>query len=177
MGQGAREPVGERLEGELLAHVEGEVAPHLLAVLGESQGDTVDTKDLFDGFDPSKYEEEAKARWGNTDAHAESKKRAQRYTKEDWKNLEAEQSAIYAAAAAAMEAGKDPGSEEAMDIADRHRLSIDRWFYPCSVAFHERLAAMYEGDARFAENIDKHGAGLTTFLAEAIRANAARRGG
>jgi hypothetical protein len=33
---------------------------------------------------------------------------------------------------------------------------------------------MYESDARFRQSIDKHGDGLTSFLAEAIRAIAAR---
>ena len=62
-----------------------------------------------------------------------------------------------------------------MDIAERHRLSIDRWFYPCSRAMHRGLASMYESDERFRKSIDKHGEGLTPFLAEAIRANAARQ--
>ena len=62
----------------------------------------------------------------------------------------------------------------AMDIAERHRLSIDRWFYPCSHAMHVGLASLYEGDSRFAENIDKHGKGLTGFLVAAIRGNAKR---
>ena len=53
-------------------------------------------------------------------------------------------------------------------------MSIDRWFYPCSHRMHRGLASMYEGDDRFRQSIDKHGEGLTSFLAEAIRANAAR---
>ena len=61
-----------------------------------------------------------------------------------------------------------------MDIAERHRLSIDRWFYPCSHTMHQGLASMYESDDRFRQSIDKCGEGLTTFLAEAIRANAGR---
>ena len=51
-----------------------------------------------------------------------------------------------------------------------------RWFYPCSHAMHRGLADMYEADGRFAENIDKFGAGLTPFLSAAIRANASRNG-
>jgi hypothetical protein len=39
---------------------------------------------------------------------------------------------------------------------------------------HRGLASMYESDDRFRQDVDKHGEGLTTFLAEAIRANAAR---
>ena len=74
-----------------------------------------------------------------------------------------------------MRGGVPPDADAAMDIAERHRLSIDRWFYPCAPAMHRGLADMYEADARFAENIDKHGAGLTPYLSAAIRANAARR--
>ena len=44
----------------------------------------------------------------------------------------AEQTAIYDHAYAALQAGKTPTDEAVMDIAERHRLSIDRWFYPCS---------------------------------------------
>ena len=39
---------------------------------------------------------------------------------------------------------------------------------------HVGLASLYEGDSRFAENIDKHGKGLTGFLVAAIRGNAKR---
>jgi hypothetical protein len=62
-----------------------------------------------------------------------------------------------------------------MDIAERHRLSIDRWFYPCSHEMHRGLASMYESDERFRQSIDRHGTGLAAFLATAIRANAERR--
>lgn len=132
--------------------------------------------DLFDGFDPSRYEAEARRQWGATEAFAESEKRTKRYTPDDWKTLKAEQAAVYDDAVSAMKAGKPASSAEVMDIAERHRLSIDRWFYPCSHTMHQGLASMYESDDRFRQSIDKHGAGLTTFLAEAIRANAARRG-
>jgi MerR family transcriptional regulator, thiopeptide resistance regulator len=131
-------------------------------------------KAIFDGFDPAEYEQEAEQRWGDTDAYKESMKRTQRYTEDDWKRLAAEQSAVYADAAASMKAGRPASSGEAMEIAERHRHLIDRWFYPCSFTMHVGLASLYENDARFAANIDKYGEGLTRFLVEAIRANADR---
>jgi hypothetical protein len=76
-----------------------------------------------------------------------------------------------------MKSGKGPGDAAAMDVAERHRLSIDRWFYPCSAQMHCGLADMYEADQRFQENIDKHAPGLTAFLSAAIRANALRQVG
>jgi MerR family transcriptional regulator, thiopeptide resistance regulator len=134
----------------------------------------MDLEEIFDGFDPSQYEEEAKQRWGHTDAYKESARRTKSYTKEDWSKLKDEQAAIYADAFAAREADKSPDDAAVMDIAERHRLSIDRWFYPCGREMHCRLADLYESDSRFAANIDKFGAGLTAFLAAAIRANAQR---
>jgi DNA-binding transcriptional MerR regulator len=136
---------------------------------------SMDMKKLFNGFDASKYEEQAKQRWGHTDAYKESTRRVQGYSAEDWQRFGAEQAAIYADAFAALQAGKPPDSPDVMAIAERHRLSIDRWFYPCSTELHEALALGYAEDARFAENIDKHGAGLTPFLVAAIRANSQRR--
>jgi len=147
------------------------------AMLGDGSGGTMDTKQLFDGFDPSRYEAEAKERWGETEAYRESTKRAERYRKDDWGKVQEEHPAIYADAVAARQAGRAPDSAEAMDVAERHRRSIDRWLYPCGPAMHANLADLWEADPRYGENMDKHGAGLTAFLAAAVRANARRHGG
>ena len=133
-------------------------------------------KQIFDGFDPAQYEAEAEQRWGHTDAYAESARRTKSYTPADWEKLRDEQASIYGALVSAMKSGKTADDEAVMDIAEQHRLSIDRWFYACSHAMHRGLADMYEADERFAQNIDKFGEGLTPFLAAAIRANAARNG-
>ena len=135
---------------------------------------TMDMTKLFDGFDPADHEREAESRWGDTESHRIAMDRTRRYSEADWKALSEEQAAIYRDAVQARQAGKSPEDNEAMDIAERHRLSIDRWFYPCSPAMHAGLADLYEADPRFAKNIDKHGEGLTPFLSAAIRANARR---
>ncbi|HEY5567478.1 MAG TPA: TipAS antibiotic-recognition domain-containing protein [Gammaproteobacteria bacterium] len=36
--------------------------------------------------------------------------------------------------------GKRPDDPADMDVAERHRLSIDRWFYPCELKMHRGLA-------------------------------------
>ena len=143
---------------------------------GDDEEGENEMKQMFEGFDPSKYEAEVKARWGDTDSYKESVKRTKRYSADDWKQVQAEQASIYAEAFAVLEAGNAPDSVEAMDVAELHRLSIDRWFYPCSFAIHAGLADMYEADSRFAESIDRFGAGLTPFLSAAMRANAHRHG-
>jgi DNA-binding transcriptional MerR regulator len=145
-----------------------------LTAIEETDMTKVDMKEIFDGFDPDRYADEAKQRWGDTDAYKVSAKRTKSYSEADWQRLKDEQAAIYAEALAAREAGVRPDEPRAMDVAERHRLSIDRWFYPCSAQMHRTLADMWETDRRFADNIDKHGAGLTEYLAAAVRANANR---
>lgn len=138
---------------------------------------TMDTESLFDGFDPARYEKEAEQRWGHTDAYRESMRRTANYGPEDWQRHKDEQDAIYAAALELLQDGVAPTSPAAMDVAERHRLSIDQWFYPCGAEMHAGLADLIENDPRFAANIDRFGPGLTRFLVAAIRANAARHEG
>jgi DNA-binding transcriptional MerR regulator len=146
-----------------------------LTALDDGQGErAVNWEDLFEGFDPSQYDDEVRRRWGATDAYAESAKRTARYTPDDWRAITAEQAAIFDDAYGALKAGKAPSDAAVMDLAERHRLSIDRWFYPCSHQMHRGLASMYEADDRFRQCIDTQREGLTPFLAEAIRANATR---
>jgi MerR family transcriptional regulator, thiopeptide resistance regulator len=147
-----------------------------LAMLGDGSGGTMDMQQIFDGFDPAQHEAEVQERWGDTDAYRESARRSKRYGRDEWRRIRDEQAAIYAEAAAALGSGHAPESAEAMDVAERHRQSIERWFYPCGPAMHANLADLWQADARFAESIDQHGAGLTPFLAAAVRANAQRQG-
>ena len=89
-------------------------------------------------------------RWGKTEAFIESAKRTKGYSPDEWKAIKAEHAALCDAAYAALKAGKSPSDAAVMDIAERHRLYIDRWFYPCSHRMHCGLASMYESDERFA---------------------------
>ena len=146
----------------------------LAALDGGRKKGVMKMEELFEGFNPSQYEEEARNRWGTSDAFTEAEKRTKGYSPADWKAIKAEQAALYGGAYAALKAGKSPSDASVMDIAERHRLSIDRWFYPCSHRMHSGLASMYESDDRFRQGIDAHGEGLAAFLAEAIRANASR---
>ena len=62
-----------------------------------------------------------------------------------------------------------------MDVAERHRLHVERWFYPCSRAMHGGLGELYVNDPRFAANIDRYRDGLAAFARDAWQANAARQ--
>lgn len=142
-------------------------------------GETVDSEKMFEGFeafDHAQYEDEARERWGKTDAYKESMKRTKQYTKDDWAKIKAEGEAVEARLAELLEAGRDPGDPDVMDAADAHRLHMDRWFYPVSHAMHLGLGQMYISDPRFTAHYEKRAKGLAAFVAAAIEANARRAG-
>ncbi|MFE9449103.1 MerR family transcriptional regulator [Streptomyces sp. NPDC006739] len=130
--------------------------------------------EVFGDKDPGQYAEEAERRWGGTEPYAESQRRAARYTKEDWKRLQAEVDDWSARYTALVAAGEPPSGEAAMDLAEEHRQHISRWFYECSYDIHQGLAGMYVGDERFKAFYDSMHPGLAEHLKEAITANAAR---
>ena len=129
---------------------------------------------VFGDFDPSEHEDEAKQRWGETDAYAESARRTRRYTKGDWARFKAASDTVDSDIAALMNEGIAPGDARAMDAAERHRLLIDAWFYPCSPEMHAQLGQMYVTDPRFAATYEKTHPGMAQYVRDAILANAAR---
>lgn len=137
----------------------------------------MNAKELFDGFDHSQYEDEAKQRWGDTAAYRESARRTKKYSERDWLRIKTEGNSILDGLAEKMKAGATAAQDDVVVLAEQHRLHIDRWFYPCTHEHHQALADMYLADERFASNIDKHGDGLTQFLADAIHENASRAPG
>jgi DNA-binding transcriptional MerR regulator len=150
------------------------VTAALAVIDGGGTGETMDITQIFDGFDPAKYDEEAQARWGGTKAYQESVSRTRRYGEKEWAAIKAEQAGIVSDLVAVMHAGTAPSHPSALAIAERHRLSMDRWFYPCSLSMHRGLADMNEADGRYAATLDKFGKGVTPYLIAAMRANADR---
>jgi MerR family transcriptional regulator, thiopeptide resistance regulator len=130
-----------------------------------------DVKQMFEGFDPSQYEEEVKQRWGNTDAYKESARRTKSYDKAEWQQIKDQWAAIYSGLADLMRAGVGVDDARVQALVEQHRAHIDRWFYPCSKDMHKGLGAMYVGDPRFAANLDKNGEGFAQYLSDAIAAS------
>jgi DNA-binding transcriptional MerR regulator len=147
------------------------------AIDASMRGITMDKEDMlevFGDFDPSEYEDEARERWGHTDAYKESQRRVATYTKDDWKAIGADGAEINEAFLALMAAGTAADSSEAMAVAEHHRAHISKWFYQCPHEVHAGLGRMYVEDHRFTENIDKAGEGLAEYMSRAIQANARR---
>jgi MerR family transcriptional regulator, thiopeptide resistance regulator len=141
------------------------------------KGTTMSKEEMFEvfgEFDPSKYEEEAKEKWGEADAYKESKRRTARYGKKEWQQIKAEGEALAQQFVALMDAGVKPTDKRAMEVAEKHRQHISKWFYTCTYEIHRGLAEMYVADQRFTANIDRVKTGLAAFQREAILANASR---
>ena len=128
--------------------------------------------EVFGAEDPGRYADEAQERWGNTEAFKQSQRRTKNYTKDDWLTIRGEAAEIERAFAEALTSGQPATAAAAMDLAERHRQHINRWFYDCSREFHVRLADMYVADERFAEHYERQAEGLAGYVHDAIYANA-----
>ena len=118
------------------------------------------------------FEQEARERWGDTAAWKESRRRSRSYSPEQVGIIKAELESIESDFAGLLGDGVAPDSPEATDVAERARLPIDRWYYPCTTAMHLALSGMYVEDPRFRAHYDERLPGLAEFVAAAIRANA-----
>lgn len=166
---------GELVErGRRVEAMVGSIDRALESYEGEEDMEARELSELFEGFDPTEYEDEVRERWGDTEAYKESARRTKRYTKQDWKRIKHEGDDILDALAQKMREGAKANDDDVVALAEKHRLHIDRWFYPCSREMHAGLGEMYVADDRFTTNIDKHGEGLAQFLRDAIRKNAER---
>lgn len=134
-------------------------------------------EDMFEGFgdfNPAEYEDEAKERWGDTEAYRESTRRTKGYTKADWQRFKDESEALNARIVELMDEGVPPEDERAMEAVEGHRLLIDSWFYPCPREMHAALGRMYVEDPRFTATYETIRPGMAVYMRDATAANAAR---
>jgi MerR family transcriptional regulator, thiopeptide resistance regulator len=146
------------------------------AIDAEQKGTTMPENAMFEGFDPTEYEDEVRERWGDTDAYRESTRRAASYGDAEWQAIRAEWDEIVGELAAAKAAGAPADGERAMAAAERHRQHISRWFYDCPPGMHRGLGRMSADDPRFAGNYDKVAPGLAAYVRDAFTANADAQG-
>ncbi len=129
--------------------------------------------EVFGDFDPKVHEAEVEERWAGP-ALEQSRRRTKSYGKDQWKEAMAEGESITVELAERLIAGDTPEGSAAMDLAEQHRLHIDRWFYECSHEMHAGLGSMYVADPRFTEYYEKYAPGLAEFIKSAIHANRKR---
>ncbi|SHH95546.1 MerR family transcriptional regulator [Clostridium grantii] len=113
-----------------------------------------------------KYKEEAKERWGDTEAYKESNRKTSKYGKEDWEEISKDSAIIYKGFADNMD--KEVSSPEVQHFVQEWQNHITKYFYNCTKEILAGLGEMYVADERFTKNIDKYGEGLAEFMSKAI---------
>ena len=142
------------------------------AIAARRNGAQLEVATMFDGFDASEYEDEARERWGHTEAYQESARRTREYGEAEWNEIRREASEIVDGLSALMRAGEPADGAAARTLAERHREHLSRWFYPCSPQMHRGLGEMYVADDRFAQVYEREAPGLAAYFHDAILANA-----
>jgi DNA-binding transcriptional MerR regulator len=128
----------------------------------------------FKEFDMTEFEKckkeyvaEVKERWGQTDAYSEAESKTESYDKEQWQKIDQEGADILKAFADNMD--KAPDSDDIQALVKRWQDFITSRFYNCTKEILSCLSAMYTGDERFRQNIDKNGTGTAEFMSRAIQ--------
>ena len=114
------------------------------------------------------YNNEARERWGNTDAYREHEKKTKNYTKEKWAEVNNGLMAIFAEFAESKSGGFVVNSPEVQTLVVKLQEYITQNYYACTDEILAGLGKMYVADERFKKNIDKYGEGTAEFATEAI---------
>ncbi len=122
----------------------------------------------FDNSEFEKYKNEAKERWGSTDAYKEHKEKTKDYTKGDFDALGEGMDLIMGEFSLCMKKDLSPESEEAQGLVKKLQDYITANFYTCTKEILAGLGQMYVFDERFKTKIDRHGDGTAQFISEAV---------
>ena len=131
--------------------------------------------EVFGDHDPEEHADEARRRWGDTDAYRQSQQRTARYTKDDWLRIKAEGDSVTQAFADLLAAGAPADGPDAAAAVRDHREHISQWFYDLAPEAQRGLAQMYVDDDRFRRTYDDRAPGLAQYVHDAIMSETSSR--
>jgi len=140
----------------------------LEGTINSLEGDHIMTdQELFNGFDETKYDEEAREMWGDTPAYKESQKKWSSYTNDQKEEIKKEGGRITLRMVTENPDAKpdDPAVQEA--IEDYYRY-LNEYFYTFEVDFLQNLADMWVQDPRFAVNYERIREGGAAFVRDGV---------
>ena len=144
----------------------------LIAALEQAEKGEI-TMSAFDNSEyeiaRQQYEDEAKQRWGGTDAYKESQAKTAGYSKDKWNDVLAGMNGVFAEFAECKKCGESADSDTAQRLVKKLQDYITANFYHCTDEILAGLGQMYVCDERFRNNIDSHGEGTAEFVSEAIK--------
>ncbi len=127
------------------------------------------TQDDTTGMPENPYADEARQRWGHTDAYTQSQERVKTLTKADWERIKQAGDDLMKEIAAVAESGMDPASPEAQALFARHYDAL-RTFYEPSPELYRGLADLYVADERFGAYYDAYCPGLAAYMRDGMHA-------
>jgi DNA-binding transcriptional MerR regulator len=136
-------------------------------------GHDMAAKDLYEGFDQSRYEAEARERWGD-EAVSRSNAAWERLGPAGQAAFGAENAAISSGLAALMTEGAPVTDDRVQDLVARHHAQIAVFWTPDADAYRG-LGQMYVEDERFTATYDAVAPGLARYLHDAMDRYAATR--
>lgn len=145
----------------------------LICALEETErGETINMS-IFDNKEleakREEYAKEAEARWGRTEAYAESQRKTASYGKEKWNELQEGMTDLIREFGKAMVQGIKPQDAEAQTLVQQWKDFISANYYTCTNEILAGLGQMYVADERFTKNMNREQEGTAQFMADAIR--------
>lgn len=129
-------------------------------------------ENLFEGFDATAYETEARERWPQE--WAQSKAFTDTLTQQDTERMQREQTAAMIRMAELMAAGEPIDSAAVQAEIDGAYQSVCRFWTPNAAAF-KNLGQMYVDDQRFKTTYDRIAVGLAEYYRDAMACYAETR--
>jgi hypothetical protein len=124
-------------------------------------------KEIFEGFDETKYEEESRQRWGHTPQYQEFQKKWAGYSKEQKDAIKVEGGQI-AVRMVGKDANLSPDDPDVQKAIRDYLVYINKYFYSCDPEFLRNLSDMWVADARFAINYERIREGGAEFVRQAV---------
>ena len=144
----------------------------LIAALEQAEKGEI-TMSAFDNSEyetaRQQYEDEAKQRWGGTDAYKESQAKTAGYSKDKWNDVLTRLNGVFAEFAECKKCGESAATDTAQRLVKKLQDYITTNFYHCTDDILAGLGQMYVCDERFKNNIDKNGKGTAEFVSETIK--------
>lgn len=133
-------------------------------------GEKMANDDLYGGFTTKQmeeYKEEARKRWGDTDAWKQSEERTRNWTKADYERIAKEGAQWTQKFAEIRDKGFAVDSPEVQEMIGQHYNAL-RTFYEPNYEMYRGLGQMYVDDPRFTAYYEKFGKGLAVFMRDAM---------